>query len=253
MNANAARIEASGLRVQFATSANVLDGLDFEIPRGQFVSIVGPSGCGKTTLLKTVAGLQPITSGRLLFEPEATPGRLGFVFQKAALLPWRQAWQNVALPLELSQQPPPAKRRRELAEQWLERVGLHAADRTKPAGALSGGMQMRVSIARALVTEPAVLLLDEPFAALDDLLRTRLGILLQTLWRNQGMTVLLVTHNITEAVWLSQRVLVMEHGQLLDDIPVDLDYPRPESSTREPRLSHYVDTIMRRLQETAPA
>ncbi|QEG39858.1 ABC transporter ATP-binding protein [Roseimaritima ulvae] len=247
-----ASISGHQLQIQFCNGATVFDDLDFEIRSGQMVAIVGPSGCGKTTLLRAIAGLQDIHSGCLRFDPPLAQGRgmLGYVFQKAALMPWRTAWRNVALPLELIDKPN-APRRREhqtLASQWLQTVGLQPDDYQKLPEQLSGGMQMRVSIARALITDPSVLLLDEPFSALDDLLRIRLGLLLQQLWMQRKRTVVLVTHNIQEAVQNSQRVLVMNHGNLLGEVAVDLPYPRTQAMVGDGVLLPYVDQVTHMLQ-----
>lgn len=220
------------------------------------VAMVGPSGCGKTTLLRAIAGLQPIHSGSLGFDPPLAHrrGMLGYVFQKSALMPWRTAWRNVALPLELidNQHAPQPADRKTLACQWLATVGLKPDDCDKRADQLSGGMQMRVSIARALITDPSVLLLDEPFSSLDDLLRIRLGLLLQQLWLQRKRTVILVTHNIQEAVQNCQRVLVMNHGKILGEVVVDLPYPRNQTMAGDGVLLSYIDQVTQMLQSSEP-
>jgi len=256
-------VAATGLSVRFADGSVGFENVDLQIDAGQFVGIVGPSGCGKTTLLRVLAGLQSTSSGTLSFNPpgKSQGGQLGFVFQKAALMPWRNAWQNVALPLELTrrtigepkteggEESGPIVDRYARACDWLREVGLQEADFIKRPDQLSGGMQMRVSIARALVTNPAMLLLDEPFSALDDLLRTRLGMLVQRLWMHEKRTVVMVTHNIQEAVQLSQRVLVMNRGNLEGEVEVDLPYPREGSIARSPKLLHCMEQVSDLLEK----
>ena len=209
-------VVAAGLNKYFPSGVQALRDLNLEISRGgQFVSIVGPSGCGKSTFLRLVAGLDEPTSGELRVEGHDPLG-LAFVFQDATLLPWRSVAHNITLPLEL--------RREAAAErvaQTLELVGLTDFAAAYPAQ-LSGGMRMRVSIARALVTRPQILLLDEPFGALDEITRQRLNEELLRLWQEDHWTSLFVTHNVSEAVFLSQRVLVMSArpGRILADIPI---------------------------------
>ncbi|QDS92555.1 Bicarbonate transport ATP-binding protein CmpD [Roseimaritima multifibrata] len=243
------------MQVRFQDGSVAFDDLKLAVSPGEFVAIAGPSGCGKTTLLRCLAGLQDLTSGTLQLEPAVEPrrGGLGFVFQGAALMPWRSAWQNVALPLELLQgtQRPTANERKRIASEWLLKVGLQPEDFEKRPDQLSGGMQMRVSIARALVTEPTVLLLDEPFAALDDMLRQRLGQMLQQIWMEQGRTVVLVTHNLQEAVTLSQRVVVMNRGGVVGQVAVDSKYPRKPEVFRSEHHLACVAEISGLLEETS--
>jgi NitT/TauT family transport system ATP-binding protein len=197
------------------------------IERGSFVSLVGPSGCGKSTLLRLIAGLLQPSQGTLAWEDGDRPDDLGFVFQDATLLPWASAFDNVYLPLRLkgvSQDEATGR-----VQEALARVGLSDVPDRLPRE-LSGGMRMRVSIARALVTEPPVLLMDEPFAALDEFTREKLDDDLLTLWRDLGWTVIFVTHSVYESVYLSERILVMSNetgtGQIADDIRIDAPYPR---------------------------
>jgi NitT/TauT family transport system ATP-binding protein len=204
----------------------------FTIGGGEFVAIVGPSGCGKSTLLRIIAGLIAPTSGLLRVghrtAAATTRGaaRFGFVFQDPRLLAWRTAEQNVGLPLELDHSPK-ANRSSRMA-QALALVGLAEADSTKTPRMLSGGMRMRVSLARALVTEPEIVLLDEPFGALDDLLRQQLNDELERIWMTRRPTAIFVTHNVSEAVYLAQRILVVTPapGRIANDVVVPFEYPR---------------------------
>ncbi|WP_083505954.1 ABC transporter ATP-binding protein [Aquabacterium parvum] len=185
--------------------------VSLDIRQGEFVSLIGPSGCGKTTLLRVIADLEPITSGQVLVNGrtphEARLARAyGYVFQAAALLPWRTVLSNVMLPLELQGRQPDEAR--EIARTQLARVGLEQFERKHP-WQLSGGMQQRVSIARALGFEPKLLMMDEPFGALDEITRDDLNAQLQQLWRREQRTVVFVTHSISEAVYLSTRIVVM--------------------------------------------
>ncbi len=185
--------------------------VSLDIRQGEFVSLIGPSGCGKTTLLRVIADLEPITAGEVLVNgrtpQEARLARAyGYVFQAAALLPWRTVLSNVMLPLELQGRQPDEAR--EIARTQLARVGLEQFERKHP-WQLSGGMQQRVSIARALGFEPKLLMMDEPFGALDEITRDDLNAQLQQLWRREQRTVVFVTHSISEAVYLSTRIVVM--------------------------------------------
>lgn len=179
-----------------------LAGIDLAVEGGDFVALLGPTGCGKSTMLRLVAGLDRPDRGTVT----ADTGRVAMVFQDAHLLPWRDVLSNVELPLELLHQP--KEERRAKAEAAIARVGLGDAARRYPAQ-LSGGMRMRASLARALATEPRLLLLDEPFAALDELTRLALDDDLRSLWRSAGITVLFVTHSIAEAAYLAERVVVL--------------------------------------------
>jgi len=204
----------------------VIDGLDLDIAAGQFLALLGPSGCGKSTLLRLISGLDQPDSGNI--DTGGNP-HLGYVFQDASLMPWRTVLGNVILPLELThgnrEEYVPA------ALQMLEAVGLAGAAERYP-NELSGGMKMRVSLARALITRPRLLLLDEPFAALDELTRQHLDEHLQQLWLDLGMTVIFVTHSITEAVFLADRVVVLspEGGHVILDAPIPLPRPRQHAA-----------------------
>jgi NitT/TauT family transport system ATP-binding protein len=184
--------------------------IDLVVPRGEFVSLLGPSGCGKSTALRLIAGLSTPTSGTVrLARPAATAGGghpVGFVFQEPTLMPWTTVSENVRLPLRLAHVPFPAAKAR--VDEALAQVGLSEFAGAYPRE-LSGGMKMRVSLARALVTKPEILLMDEPFAALDEITRFRLNNDLLALWRSLRKTVIFVTHSVFESVYLAQRIIVM--------------------------------------------
>ncbi|MCE7997367.1 MAG: ABC transporter ATP-binding protein [Rhodobiaceae bacterium] len=215
----------------YSGTAPAVADVSLSIKQGSFVSLVGPSGCGKSTLLRLIAGLLEPTHGTLSWDGGERPHDLGFVFQDATLLPWASAFDNVYLPLKLKGQPRDAAA--DKVHDALARVGLGDVSDRLPRE-LSGGMRMRVSIARALVTEPPVLLMDEPFAALDEFTREKLDDDLLTLWRELGWTVIFVTHSVYESVYLSERILVMSSGsngsggpgRIAEDIPIDAPYPR---------------------------
>ncbi len=209
-------IRLRGLAKAYDGRGRVLGPIDLDVRRGEFVSLLGPSGCGKSTALRIIAGLAAPTSG----EVDVGGRAIGFVFQEPTLMPWASARDNVRLPLTLKGEPRHDADRR--ADAALARVGLGEFAGAFPRE-LSGGMKMRVSLARALVTEPDVLLLDEPFAALDEITRFRLNDDLLALWRGLGKTVVFVTHSVFESVYLSQRVVVMtaRPGRIHADIPID--------------------------------
>lgn len=207
---------------------SVLSAIELAIQPGEFVTLVGPSGCGKSTLLRIIAGLESPDSGAVHIDgvnPSERPD-VAFVFQDANLLPWRSVQRNIGLPLELKGQN--TQQRSKPIAAAIRLVGLGERDARKLPSQLSGGMQMRVSLARALVTEPRVILMDEPFAALDDVLRQQLNEELLRLWREKSWTTVFVTHHVSEAVFLSQRVIVMgrDPGRFLEVIEVPFDYPR---------------------------
>ncbi len=222
-------IRAEGVSLTFAAggeTVHALSDIHLSIPQGSFTSLIGPSGCGKTTLLRAVADLEQPTAGRLLVAGrtprEARLSRAyGYVFQAPALFPWRSAERNVRLPLELSGMAKAEQRER--AARYLDLVGLGDFKRRFP-WQLSGGMQQRVSIARALCFEPSLLLMDEPFGALDEITRDTLNLHLHRLWRQTGLTCVFVTHSIPEAVYLSSRIVVMSPrpGRVVEVIDVDL-------------------------------
>ncbi len=223
----------------FSTGTVALAGIGLTIVPGEFVSLLGPSGCGKSTLLKLIAGLVAPSSGTIdwpqsIYDADGTPEpALGFVFQEPTLLPWRTAADNVYLPLLLAGVNRPEARER--VGEALAQVGLSAFADSYPRQ-LSGGMKMRVSIARALVTRPKILLMDEPFAALDEITRTKLNDELLQLFARQGLTVIFVTHSVYESVYLSSRIVVMTTGpgRVTAEIPIEVNYPRPEEFRTSP-------------------
>ncbi|MBX6745596.1 MAG: ABC transporter ATP-binding protein [Acetobacteraceae bacterium] len=220
-------ISLLGVGKRFANGTKALSGLDLTVGAGEFLSILGPSGCGKSTLLRLIAGLAEPSEGRIAFAQARAPRRdIGFVFQDPTLMPWANALANVRLPLRLAGLPRAEQEAR--AEAALAAVGLRGFERAWPRQ-LSGGMRMRVSIARALVTRPSLLLLDEPFAALDEITRHRLNDDLLALWAGSGMTVVFVTHSVFESVYLSSRVVVMaaRPGRVVAELPIPIPVPRP--------------------------
>jgi NitT/TauT family transport system ATP-binding protein len=234
-HAGGAAISLAGVSKRFRLPGRELIALhevSLAVTEGEFVSVIGPSGCGKSTLLRLVAGLIEPSAGTITIagEPPAQARarrELGFVFQEPTLLPWRTALDNVTLLLEVARRGPAAERRRRGLE-LLELVGLRDFAQARPAK-LSGGMQRRVGIARALALDPRILLLDEPFGALDEITRQRMNMELLNIWTHKATTALLVTHNVGEAVFLSDRVLVMatNPGRVVAEVRVDL--PRPRS------------------------
>jgi NitT/TauT family transport system ATP-binding protein len=227
-----------GVRKVFANGTEALAGLDLAVGRHEFVSLLGPSGCGKSTALRLIAGLARPTRGRVDRPAGEQLGDVGFVFQEPTLLPWATVFDNVWLPLRLRG----ARRRLAAGEvaAALDMVGLGGFARAYPRE-LSGGMRMRVSIARALVTRPKLLLLDEPFAALDEITRFRLNDDLLRLWQSQSWTVVFVTHSVFESVYLSSRVVVMaaRPGRVVAEIPVDAPYPRDEAFRTSPAYNAF--------------
>jgi NitT/TauT family transport system ATP-binding protein len=226
-------IAVKGVSKRFSNGTLAVRDVNVELQPGEFVSLLGPSGCGKSTLLRMIAGLGAPSAGRIEWpaashtasgEPERD---LGFVFQDPTLMPWANALDNVIMPLKLKGEP--VRERTDRAREMLARVGLGAFEKAYPRE-LSGGMRMRVSIARALVTRPAVLLMDEPFAALDEITRHKLNDDLLSLWQKQGFTAVFVTHSVFESVYLSQRIVVMaaRPGRIDSDLVVDAPYPRDE-------------------------
>ena len=233
---------------RYASGLDALGGVDLAIARGEFLSLVGPSGCGKSTLLRIVAGLAEPTRGlcRLRLggqsENAISTGNIGFVFQDPTLMPWSTVAANVELPFRIAGRVRSAERDRVAAS--LRAVGLAGFERSYPHQ-LSGGMRMRVSIARALVTGPALLLLDEPFAALDEITRHALNDDLLRLWDADRPTILFVTHSVFESVYLSTRIAVMapRPGRIVADLTVDLPQPRDRSVRTTPAYALMCETV----------
>ena len=226
-----------------------LEGIDLEIEEGSFVALLGPSGCGKSTLLRLISGLDRADGGEVDV-PHARARRLGVVFQDAHLLPWRTVEENVALPLELLSTP--RSERDGAVRACLRDVGLLDAARRYPS-ALSGGMRMRASIARALVTRPRMLLMDEPFAALDELTRHRLDEQLRALWQAQKLTVVFVTHTIFEATFLAERALVLSArpGRIAYDAKIELPTDRPASLRADASFVREAARLLSALEEAS--
>jgi NitT/TauT family transport system ATP-binding protein len=219
--------------------------LDLEVDRGEFISLIGPSGCGKSTALRIIAGLMTPSEGAVGF-PEGRP-EIGFVFQEPTLMPWRDALGNAALPLVLRGVPGSEAQGR--AREALRRVGLAGFEHSYPR-ALSGGMKMRVSIARALASAPKLLLMDEPFAALDELTRQQLNDDLLKLWREDGLTVIFVTHSVFESTYLSQKVVVMtpRPGRIFDEIRLGAPLQRDETYRLSAEFSADATKVSRGLK-----
>jgi NitT/TauT family transport system ATP-binding protein len=226
-------------------AVTALDRISFAVAEGEFVAVVGPSGCGKSTLLKILAGLLPTSSGlaRLRGTPIAGPRRdIGVVFQSPVLFPWRSVLDNVLLPVDVQRLG--RDRYEKVALDLLGLVGLTGFEHRYP-WELSGGMQQRVAITRALVHDPAMLLMDEPFGALDAMTREHMNLELQRIWLEKRKTVLFITHSIPEAVFLGDRVLVMtpRPGRILEDVVVDLPRPRGLEVMNTPEFGRYVREI----------
>ncbi|MEU9364170.1 ABC transporter ATP-binding protein [Streptomyces avermitilis] len=242
-------IEVDGLhkiyRPRRSEPTHALSDIAFSVRRGEFISVVGPSGCGKTTMLKIFAGLIPKSVGTVRVAGRDVAGPLpevGMVFQAATLLPWRTVLQNVMVPVEVRKLD--ARVYRERAERLLVMVGLDGFEGTYPHE-LSGGMQQRAGICRALVHDPAVLLMDEPFGALDAMTREYMNVELLRIWRESGQTVVFVTHSIPEAVFLSDRVVVLSPrpGRVAEIVDIELERPRALGAMASDRAGVYVERI----------
>jgi NitT/TauT family transport system ATP-binding protein len=251
-------VRLDGLRVQFPGAEGPFDAirdLTLDIPAGSLTVIIGPNGCGKSTLLRAIAGLLTPAEGRVRIGesgvPRAGDGRVGLAFQQPRLLPWLSTLDNVALPLTLSGTP--TADAREQAAEALDRVGLTEAGALLPAH-LSGGMAQRAGLARALITDPPVLLLDEPFSALDALTREAFDGELQRLWLDRPRTIVLVTHSVGEAVRMADRIVVMtaRPGRVAEVIPVDLSRPRPATLALDPRAAEIDAATRAALAEVHP-
>ena len=228
-----------GVDKVYSSGTVALRGLDLDIGERQFISLLGPSGCGKSTALRLIAGLGEYSAGSIEWPGRGfVPGDLGFVFQEPTLMPWASVWDNVFLPLRLRDRP-----RATVAAEVdaaLDLVGLSGFAKAFPRE-LSGGMRMRVSIARALVMKPRLLLMDEPFAALDEITRQKLCDDLLGIWRKAGCTVVFVTHSVYESVYLSARIVVMaaRPGRIIGEMAVEEPYPRDRSFRLSPGYAEY--------------
>jgi len=229
MSAAGSLVALRGVDKRFPSGTLALAGLELDVRAGEFVSLLGPSGCGKSTALRIIAGLSEPTAGAVQWPSPQSPNdkasRIGFVFQEPTLMPWTNVFNNVLLPLKLKGLDAGQARSRIVTA--LERVGLKDFGRAYPRE-LSGGMRMRVSIARALVTAPALLLMDEPFAALDEITRFKLNNDLLQVWQALRTTVVFVTHSVFESVYLSSRIVVMapRPGRVFTELVIDAPYPR---------------------------
>ena len=247
-------LRCRGVGKRFDNGTLALAGMDLDVRDGEFLSLLGPSGRGKSTLLKLISGLSEPSMGEIdwphsAYDAAGNPRpALSFVFQEPTLMPWATALANTALPAELA-----GMGRRQAAaraEQALATVGLAGSEGAYPRE-LSGGMRMRVSIARALVTQPRILLMDEPFAALDEITRFRLNNDLLRLWQAGGFTVVFVTHSVFESVFLSQRIVVMaaRPGRIIADLPLDAPYPRPPSFRTSAQYAECCRTVSAALED----
>jgi NitT/TauT family transport system ATP-binding protein len=245
-------VSARGISKTFGKGGvTALQDIDLEVGRGEFISLIGPSGCGKSTLLRVIGDLVEPTGGEILVNGKpAHRARLdrdyGIVFQAAVLYDWRTVAKNIALPLELGGWSRVG--RTERVREMVELVELEGFEKHYP-WQLSGGMQQRVSIARALSFSPALLLMDEPFGALDEMTRERLNLELLRIWAETGSTVIFVTHSISEAVFLSTRVVVMSArpGRITAVVPIDLPQPRTADTREEPRFFELVTEVREQL------
>jgi NitT/TauT family transport system ATP-binding protein len=247
-------VRIGSLQKRYGKGALILADLDLEVSRGEFVSLIGPSGCGKSTLLKLIASLSPVTSGTLTVDgksPLAARKEMAFIFQEATLLPWRTVTHNIELPLEVLDVE--KAERASICSRMRKLVGLDHVPDHYPRQ-LSGGMKMRVSIARALSLSPEILLLDEPFGALDEMTRDRLNEQLLEIRAQQGFTAFFVTHSVAEAVFLSSRIIVLaaNPGRIHRDMPVPLAYPRTAATRESLEYQSTVASVSRVLREVNP-
>ena len=253
MNVDSAVVSARNVSKTFGKGGvTALQNIDLEVERGEFISLIGPSGCGKSTLLRVIGDLTEPSAGEIFVNGKsAHRARLdrdyGIVFQAAVLYDWRTVAKNIALPLELLRWD--RARRAARVKEMTELVELRGFEKHYP-WQLSGGMQQRVAIARALSFSPALLLMDEPFGALDEMTRERLNLELLRIWTETGSTVIFVTHSISEAVFLSTRVVIMSArpGRITAVVPVDLPQPRTAATREEPRFFELVTEVRELLQ-----
>ncbi|MGE0627990.1 MAG: ABC transporter ATP-binding protein [Hyphomicrobiaceae bacterium] len=236
-----------------AAPVRALDGVDLSVANGEFVSVIGPSGCGKSTLFGIIAGLLDEYQGQVLIDGHSVNGThkdVGVVFQEESTFPWRTTLENVAFPLEL--EGVRRREREERARHFIRLVGLEGFENHYPSQ-LSGGMKQRTAVARTLAYEPRIMLLDEPFGALDEQTRILLGDKLLDIWSTLNQTMLLITHNITEAVQLSDRVVVMSFrpGRIKETIKIDLPRPRSSEIVSTAEFGTYVGKLWTLLREEA--
>jgi NitT/TauT family transport system ATP-binding protein len=239
-----------GVEKRYDNGTLALERVDLTVGKHEFVSLLGPSGCGKSTALKMIAGLSPVTAGSIDW-PDQTGDHakdISFVFQEPTLMPWTQVFDNVWLPLRLKGVSKQAAKPQ--IDAVLAKVGLAQFAHVYPRE-LSGGMKMRVSIARAMVTEPRLLLMDEPFAALDEMTRFKLNNDTLALWQAQQFTTIFVTHSVYESVYLSNRIIVMaaRPGRIIADISVDEPYPRSDAFRNTPRYAELCVKVSQALQK----
>ena len=240
----------SNVSKRYGSSPPVLDQINLVIDKGEFVSLIGPSGCGKSTLLKLISGLTSPSSGSILvggMTPVQARKTISYIFQDATLLPWRTVSRNVGLGLELEHVNREARKQK--VQSLIELVGLTHVAGSYPRQ-LSGGMKMRVSVARALATTPRLLLMDEPFGALDEMTRDRLNEELLRLRAEQSWTAVFVTHSVSEAVFLSTRIIVLapSPGRIAQQIEIDLPFPRTSLTRESERFESYVTEVSRALR-----
>jgi len=249
-------VRLQALRKKFGADSLVIDGIDLTVAPGEFVAVIGPSGCGKSTLLKMIAGLSPVSSGQLSIagqSPDALDSELAYVFQEPTLLPWLNVSANVELPLRL--RGIPAESRAKTVTRCLAQVRLREKATAFPRQ-LSGGQQMRVSLARALSLSPRLLLLDEPFGALDEMTRNHLNEELLRLREEAGWTAFFVTHSVAEAVFLANRIVIMSAnpGRIAHLVEIEIPYPRRPETREDPsfqqRVAH-VTQLLRSVESKA--
>jgi NitT/TauT family transport system ATP-binding protein len=243
-------VTISDLSKRYGSNPPVLQQINLAIEKGEFISLIGPSGCGKSTLLKLISGLTSASSGSILVDgmtPVNARKTVSYIFQDATLLPWRNVTRNVGLGLELEHVSREARKAK--VQSLLELVGLTHVAQAYPRQ-LSGGMKMRVSVARALATTPRLLLMDEPFGALDEMTRDRLNEELLRLRAEQSWTAVFVTHSVSEAVFLSTRIVVLapSPGRIAQQIEIDLPFPRTSLTRESERFESYVTEVSRALR-----
>jgi NitT/TauT family transport system ATP-binding protein len=242
-------LELRGVEKRYDNGTLALERVDLAVGKHEFVSLLGPSGCGKSTALKMIAGLSPVTSGSINWASAGDhANQISFVFQEPTLMPWTKVFENVWMPLRLKGVSRATAKPK--IDAVLDKVGLAQFAHVYPRE-LSGGMKMRVSIARAMVTEPRLLLMDEPFAALDEMTRFKLNNDTLALWQAQQFTTIFVTHSVYESVYLSNRIIVMaaRPGRIIADIAVDEPYPRTDSFRNTPRYAELCVQVSQALQK----